>query len=119
MKSMLSWVGILSVLAMGSVAAEASETYDNPNLGVAPCLVLNSYHADAGRSDGFDAVANFENICGRSVEVALCFPYIEPVDDVDRHCLNDVVRPWAQSTIKVSDLPAKLTGPDYQWRYLP
>lgn len=118
MDAMRGWVSILSVLVVGGAAA-ASETYDNPGLGNAPCLVLNSYKTGAGRNDRFDAVASIENICGRSVEVALCFPYVEPVDDVDRQCFNGVVRPWAQSTVEISDLPVKLTGPDYQWRFLP
>lgn len=119
MNVMRGWVGIVPLLAVVSMAAEANETYDNPNQGAAPCLVLNSYETGAGLNDQFDAVASIENICARSVEVALCFPYVEPVDDVDRHCTNDVVRPWARSIVKVSDLPVKLTGPDYQWRYLP
>ena len=109
----------VSVMVIGlAPSAEANETYDNPLRGEAPCLVLNGYQA-SGNGDRFGAVANVENICGRSVEVSFCFPFVEPVDDVDRACQNGVVRPWATSTVAISDQPAKLTGPDYQWRYLP
>lgn len=113
MKAML---GCFSVLVFWGFCAEAHEICDNPNQGVAPCMVLNIYQTGAGEDDQFDAIDRIENICARSVEVSLCFPYVQPVDIVDRHYANRVVGPWARSIVEVSDLPAKSAGPAFQWR---
>lgn len=118
---MPGWRILLSVssvvIAFASIA-KAAETYDNPTMGDTPCVVLKSYQANANGADNYGAEAEVENVCGRSVEVAFCFPLVAPGEDTEPHCTNGVIRPWATSRVEVSDLPARLAGPDYSWRWL-
>jgi hypothetical protein len=97
---------------------QAQDGYDNPSLGSAPCLVLKSYRSTVS-GETFGADATVENICGRSIEVAFCFPYLAPAEEAESHCVNGMIRPRAAAAIEVEDLPAQLSGPDYKWRYLP
>ncbi len=110
---------LLGVVLMISLApsAKASEAYDNPGMGDTPCVILQTYQASNGDSS-FGAAATLENVCGRSVEVSFCFPFVTTDDGIEPHCRNDVLRPWGTSRIVVSDLPAKLANPDYSWRWL-
>ena len=96
--------------------AEASETYDNPTMGDTPCVILQSYQTSNG-GESFGAAATLENVCGRSVEVTFCLPFVTSEESDEPHCSNGLLRPWGTSHIKVSDLPAKLASPDYNWRW--
>ena len=111
----LAGMSLTLLLLAGGVAAE--DGYDNPGLGDTPCLILKSYHASSTGDAAFGAVAEVENVCGRSVEVAFCFPLVTPDEGAAPHCQNGVVRPWGSAEITVSDLPARLAGPDFSWRW--
>ena len=117
---MLEWrylFGVASAtLALASVAT-ASESYDNPTLGGTPCVVLKSYQALSNGADSFGAEAMVENVCGRSLDVSFCFPLVGMDEASEPHCANGLLRPWATSKVAVSDLPARLAGPDYSWRW--
>ena len=112
------FLSAVSLLAIGlTPVAGASETYDNPSMGSTPCVILNSYQASANGAETFGAEATVENVCGRSVEVSFCFPFVSPGEDTEPHCTSGLIRPWAKSEVVVSDLPSRLAGPDYQWRW--
>ncbi len=117
---MRTWRHVLGVAAVFGLAqlAEANETYDNPAMGVTPCVVLQSYQASSNSAETFGARATVENVCGRSVEVSFCFPFVAPGEEIEPHCTSGLIRPWATSRVEVSDLPARIANPDYQWRYL-
>ena len=118
---MLGWRCILGasavLIGLGSTA-KAAGSYDNPTMGDTPCVVLKSYQAIADGTDSYGAEATVANVCGRSVEVAFCFPFVAPGEDTEPHCTSGLLRPWATSRVEVSDLPAQLATPDYQWRWL-
>ena len=117
---MLGWRYLLgmSAAAIGFASmAGAAETYDNPAMGDTPCVVLKSYQAHSNGKGGYGAEAEVENVCGRSVDVAFCFPFVAPGEETEPHCTNGLIRPWATSRVEVSDLPARLAGPDYSWRW--
>ena len=111
-------LGVASALTVFMPLAAAGETYDNPAMGDTPCIVLKSYQANANGIESYGADATVENVCGRSVEIAFCFPLVAPGEETEPHCTSSVIRPWATSNVSVSDLPARLAGPDYQWRWL-
>lgn len=118
---MLGWrylLGVSSVMLGLAPMAGAAESYDNPAMGETPCVVLKSYQALANGTESYGAEATVENVCGRSVEIAFCFPFVAPGEDTEPHCTNGVIRPWATSRVEVNDLPARLAGPDYNWRWL-
>lgn len=102
-------------------SASAAEGYDNPSRGVAPCVVLNRYEVGRQGKDEpvFSAAAEIENICGRTLEVSICFLLAESVDGSDRQCLDELLRPGSDAAVRLSDAPVRITGPDYRWRYLP
>lgn len=110
-------LGLSAAIGLASMA-QASESFDNPAMGTTPCVVLKSYQALSNDAETFGAEAMVENVCGRSVEIAFCFPFVAPGEDTEPHCTNQVIRPWATSRVEVSDLPSRLAGPDYQWRWL-
>ncbi|NJO37253.1 MAG: hypothetical protein HC871_06085 [Rhizobiales bacterium] len=111
-------VGLSLISGLGVIgAALAEETYDNPTLGSAPCLVLKSYQAINHGAAGYGAKAEVENICGRSVEVDFCFPLIDAGEDTEPYCRNGVIRPWATAEVRVDDLDNRLAGPDFRWRW--
>jgi len=121
---MLGWqhlIGVATVIGLAPLAlappAEASETYDNPTMGTTPCVILQSYQSSSNTADSFGAKATVENVCGRSIEVSFCFPFIAANEDIEPHCTNGLLRPWATTRIEVSDLPAKLANPNYHWRW--
>jgi hypothetical protein len=116
---MRAWHHLLSAAAAVGLASmvNASDGYDNPGTGDTPCVVLESYQSLASGTGSFGAEATVENICGRSVEIAFCFPFVAPGEDTEPHCTSRLIRPWATSRIAVTDLPARLAGPDYRWRW--
>lgn len=111
-------LGVSAVLFGVVTTANAAETFDNPAMGTTPCVILKSYQASSDGADAYGAQAIVENVCGRSVEIAFCFPFVSPADDAaEPHCTNGLIRPWATSEVEVSGLPARLAGPNYQWRW--
>ena len=115
---MQAWRYLFGMAAMVAVApgAKASESYDNPAMSGTPCVILQSYQTSNG-INSFGAAATLENVCGRSVEVAFCLPFVNSDEAAEPHCTNGLLRPWATSRIEVSDLPTKLASPDYSWRW--
>ena len=116
----------LSLAAASAVApAVAEETsWDNPGRGDAPCLVLHRYVlTPVGGSfisaSTFRADATVGNMCGRSLEVALCFVYAEPVDGSDRSCFSGVIRPGGTTAAASGDTGVLITGPEFRWRWMP
>ena len=110
-----------SALARPGASATAA-TFDNPKVGDAPCVNLNRFEVTrAGSEDAprYRADAVLENACGRSVEVSFCLMYAEAVEGADRHCVEELLRPWAASTVVHEGAPVRITGPEYRWRYLP
>lgn len=111
------WVG----LSVGH--AHAQDAFDDPSAsGSVPCIVLNRYEIESlGRPHEparYRAQAVIENICGRAMEVRFCFLRAEPVDGADRSCFQGPLRPWAVASVEDNDAPARITAPEYQWRYL-
>lgn len=121
MKAFILAAGLLLASTSTSPPAHAAQDYDNPGLGVAPCVVLNRYEAGRhGKDDpAFNAAADIENICGRTLEVSICFLLAEAVGGSDRHCMEQLLRPWAGASVAFRDAPVRITGPEYHWRYLP
>ena len=131
-KTVLALGGALLVLpavaaAQDAPSAAATEEqhpdFDNPMMGDTPCLVLSRY--DSGRAPGArnnaqsPARADFENICGRALEISFCFLYAQPVEDEDRACYAGSLRPYERSYAVNPPVPVRIAGPDYYWRYLP
>ena len=116
MQAWRCFLGFMAAVALAPLA-EANETYDNPATGGTPCVILQSYQASNGEGS-FGAAATLENVCGRSVEISFCLPFVASEDAAEPHCRNGLLRPWATSRIEVSDLPTKLASPNYNWRYL-
>jgi hypothetical protein len=120
----MGWLRCLLGLGLGLAVTAGSaiaEDYDDPALGATPCVVLNSYASHAAASGGaetFRAEAGIENVCGRSVEVSFCFPLVEAVGDVERQCVTSTLRPWSKARVHVEELPGRIIGVDYHWRYL-
>jgi hypothetical protein len=104
-----------------TAGSAAAQNYDDPALGATPCVILNSYASHAakpGDAEIFHAEAGIENVCGRSVEVSFCFPLVEAVGDVESQCVERTLRPWSKAKVQVDDLPGRIIGVDYRWRYL-
>ncbi|MGF1474580.1 MAG: hypothetical protein ACFB6S_03350 [Geminicoccaceae bacterium] len=112
----------ISGLVFAMPAETRAQDYDNPQNGIAPCVVLNGYEMTSrgsGEAERYRASVNLENICGRTVELAVCFRFVEEVDGSgEASCHDDVLRPWSRSSYASSAVPVRITGPEYQWRYL-
>lgn len=116
-------IGLCILLGSVSFSANGAEGYDNPSVGSTPCIVLNDYRVSSAThaedQSMYQADATVENICARSVDVAFCFVYVKPIDEVDRSCFGGLVRPGSRTQIQGASLPARAARPDYKWRYLP
>lgn len=115
-------LGAATLLACGGAFA-AEPPYDNPKSdSAAPCVVLNSYEAGPSaltQGSTFGAKANLTNICGRTVEIAFCFLYAEPVEGRDRACYGGFIRPGSGSEVANDLAPVRIVGSDYKWRWRP
>ena len=114
---------LLAGLTAGRAASAAGD-YDNPTLGIAPCVVLNSYAATRtskrkAEDPRYAARAAVENICGRTLELSFCFLYAEEVDGNNRHCVDEMIRPGSGTKVSHEGVPVRVTAPEYRWRYLP
>jgi len=123
-RSSILAAGLLAAGLLPATGATAAQGYDNPTLGAAPCVVLNRYEVSqvatpAAGDSGYLARAHIENICGRALEVSFCFLYAQPVDGTARSCSRELLRPWSDAAVRHDASPVRVTGPDYQWRFLP
>lgn len=114
---------LLWVAALHGGTALAQDAFDDPSApGDVPCIVLNRYEvhplASTGAAARYRGEAVIENICGRAMEVHFCFLRTESTDGDDRTCFQGAVRPWALASIEDDDAPARITSPEYQWRFL-
>lgn len=101
----------------------AAQVFDNPTMGEAPCVFLNRYEVDrSGAGDDgplYRGSATIENVCGRALEVQFCFNYAPNEEGVEQNCFRGPLRPWSRSNVVNPATPARITGPSYEWRYLP
>ena len=115
-------IGLGLLLGASVFAVRAGEHYDNPVAGPGPCVVLEEYSvrpaATTGEPGGYEADVVIENICGRSVDVALCLVYAKPLEDRDRSCFGGLIRPWSRTEIRGAAIPTRASRPEYNWRYI-
>lgn len=102
-----------------------AQGFDNPTDNGTPCVHLNRYEVEPVRGSGADGPmyrgdAMIANVCGRAVDVRFCFQY-GPNEEggVDTSCYQGPVRPWAQANVTSQPLQDRISGPSYEWRYLP
>jgi hypothetical protein len=112
----------VAVLAGHQAVAQG---FDNPTDNGTPCVHLNRYEVEPIRVSGGDGPmyrgdAMIENVCGRAVDVRFCFQY-GPNEEggVDTSCYQGPVRPWARANVASQPVPERISGPSYEWRYLP
>jgi len=116
----LAALAVAALAMLGRAPASAAQAYDNPSLGPTPCVVLNRFRVERlapGSEDGWRAQARLENLCGRAMEVRLCFLYAEPVEDRDRVCHEWTMRPWSESAVESGPRPARIVDFERAWRY--
>jgi len=116
--------GVFGGIVLASSAVAAAEDFDNPATNGAPCVFLDRYEVDPVAAEGEDgrryrAEAMIQNVCGRALEVQFCFQYAPNDAGAERNCHEGSVRPWSKARVVEASAPARVTGPSYQWRYLP
>lgn len=98
------------------------EAYDSPQMGTAPCIVVDEYIIDRVPDQGgqiaYRARVKLGNICGRSMDVRFCFMLAEPTDAGDRICHAGTVRPGSQTTIATDVVPTRIVDREIAWRYV-
>lgn len=114
-------VALLTAGLLGGAALAQDASYDNPNSGTTPCIVLNKYEVRSFNLDSenplYRAQAEIENICGRTMDVAFCFVTAEPINESDRSCYGGMLRPGGVAEVENPSVGVRVTGPDIQWRY--
>ncbi len=120
-----AFAGLLGfTLLCGAAAAVSAAEYDNPTVNNAPCVVLNTFATEA--DDGaYRASVEVENICARSVEVALCFGLVPALGEdgvpgePSEACFGSIVRPGEVAGVDDFAAQQRVIGADYQWRWAP
>ena len=116
-------VGLCCVAVLLADRDAAAQAFDNPTMGEAPCVFLNRYEvervANGDDSPRYRGSATIENVCGRALEVQFCFNITSNEAGIEQNCFQGPVRPWAKSNVVSEETPARITGPSYEWRYLP
>lgn len=114
-------IGMGSAMVVMASQAVVAQDYDNPMMGEAPCVFLNSYEVEpAGGADDvalYSASATLENACGRSVEVLFCFDYTSEEMGLASRCFDSLVRPEGTASVSQPASPGRIAGPRYGWRY--
>lgn len=110
-------VGLGAILAAvsGTSGAAATETFDNPMSGGVPCMTLISHSVDPD-SGGFKARAVLENVCGRTMDVSVCFNHVG-ADGASESCYGGIVRPTDTTVVVDRNAGGRIIGPTYEWRY--
>ncbi len=106
---------------LAALASPHARGYDHPKQGTMSCVGRTPFQVTRpGAGDAsHGATARIENLCGRAVEVSFCFRYAQPVDGSDAHCVVQPLRPGSENAIELPAAPARITGPEYRWKYLP
>lgn len=113
-------LGLCATLGVGAQGLAAAE-YDNPSFGSVPCIVLNEFKVESTGlvppDAGYRGKATVENICGRTMDVSLCFLYAGADAESERSCFGGVMRPWDSVDVETKEGPVRVTGLDIDWKY--